>query len=420
MSSPQNLSPCQENALNQLSAGSGNFFVTGRAGTGKSYLVRQFLKGRDRKTFPVVASTGAAAVLVGGRTFHSFFGLGIMEGGVEKTVERALGEKRVLSRLKKIEGFVLDEVSMIPGSALRAAEEICRSARKNKAPWGGARVIAVGDFAQLPPINPHSQEKEWAFLEPAWRKSMLKPLILKTVLRTEDAAFVNVLNSIRDGLVTDEVRLYLERKIDLDEELTGSTRLFPLRNTAESFNRQRLTEIKKPLKEFPTKYTGDARAIETLKKQAPIPEVLHLKETALVMIRVNEPNFAYANGSLGVIVKIAEDCLTIRLKNGKEVDLEPATFSLLNADGNAIATATNFPVTLAYATTIHKAQGATLDAMVCDLRNLWEPGQAYVALSRLKSGGGLSLLGWDEGSIRVDPQVAEFHRSFEEGTPWIF
>src|SRR3989338_9161263 len=195
----QLLSPCQEKALHFLKQNSENIFLTGCAGTGKSFLMRQFLKDKDRKIFPVVASTGAAAVLIGGRTFHSFFGLGIMEGGVQKTIERALQEKKLCRRLRKIRGFVLDEVSMISGLALRAAEAICRMARKNKEPWGGARVIAVGDFAQLPPVNIHGSEKEWAFLDPVWDQSRLIPCVLKTVMRTEDQQYIRILNAIREG-----------------------------------------------------------------------------------------------------------------------------------------------------------------------------------------------------------------------------
>jgi ATP-dependent DNA helicase PIF1 len=129
------------------------------------------------------------------------------------------------------------------------------------------------------------------------------------------------------------------------------------------------------------------------------------------MIRVNDPALRYVNGSLGTIQEIEEDHLVIELKNKNTVEIEPTAFSLLDAQGEVLATAINFPVMLAYATTIHKAQGATLDRMVCDLRQLWEPGQAYVALSRLRSGDGLTLVGWDESSIRVDPQVVEFYRT---------
>ncbi|EKD41612.1 MAG: hypothetical protein ACD_73C00624G0002 [uncultured bacterium] len=406
-----NLSVCQEQALKQLTQSSENIFLTGFAGSGKSFLIRHFLKDKDRKTFPVVASTGVAAVLIGGRTFHSFFGLGIMEGGVAQTIKRALEDTRVIKRLKKVEGFILDEVSMVSGPTLMAAEAICREARKKDLPWGGARIITVGDFAQLPPVNPYASHREWAFLEDTWEKSAFVPLILKTIMRTVDHEYSHVLNAIREGIINKEVRDYLDSKVKPLSGESGMTHLFPHRQTAEEFNLKQLLAIKKDLKEIPTTYLGNARAVEMLKKQAPIPENLQLKESALVMLRVNDPQLAYVNGSLGHITKISDETLTIKLKNKREVEIEKTSFSLLNADGQEVAAARNFPVTLAYATTIHKAQGATLDAMVCDLRKLWEPGQAYVALSRLKSGDGLTLMGWDEQSIRVDPQVVAFHRS---------
>ncbi len=405
------LSPCQESAWDTLKNSPQNIFLTGQAGTGKSFLVSRFLEDKDTKLFPIVASTGAAAVLVNGRTFHSFFGLGIMEGGAEATIERAVKDRRVVGRLKKIEGFILDEVSMIPGSALRAAESICRQARKNDLPWGGARVIAVGDFSQLPPVSQHNQEKDWAFLDYTWTDSAFQPLVLDTIVRTEDKDFIRMLNFVREGKVDSHVTRYLNEKTVSEAPSTSATHLFPHRNTADQFNRGRLAEIAKPLKEFFTEYSGDLRSIEALKKHAPIPEVLKIKESALVMIRVNDPKQTYVNGTLGHIAQIKDDELVIQLKNKRDITIEKMSFSLLNAEGSVTATAKNFPITLAYATTIHKAQGATLDAMVCDLRQLWEPGQAYVALSRLKSGNGLTLIGWDEKSIKADPQVREFHES---------
>lgn len=408
------LSPCQEKAYEILRGTRENVFLTGHAGTGKSFLIRRFLKDKDRKRFPVLASTGVAAVLLGGRTFHSFFGLGIMDGGVAATIDRALANKRVVARLASIDGFVLDEVSMISGPTLRAAEAICRAARKIRAPWGGARVVATGDFAQLPPVSPRGQAREWAFQDPSWNESEWRPVVLETVMRSADREYIDVLNRVREGVVDDDVRAYLNRKLDPDaaaDEVAQATCLFPLRETAETVNRQRLARLPSKLVEIATKYAGDSRAVEALQKQAPIPQVLHLKEDALVMLRINDPGYKYVNGSLATVSKIGAEKLEVELINGRGVELEKHTFAVQDADGKPIATAINFPVTLAYATTIHKSQGATLDRMTCDLRRLWEPGQAYVALSRLRTGAGLSLLGWDEASIRADPAVAAFHKT---------
>jgi len=411
MSLPANhLSSCQEQGYQLLQDKRKNIFLTGHAGSGKSFLTRHFLKNRDRKEFPVVASTGAAAVLVGGRTFHSFFGLGILEGGIGPTLHKALKDRRLVKRLRAMEGFVLDEVSMISGPTFSVAELICRRARESSLPWGGARAVVVGDFAQLPPVNVHGPCKEWAFLEDTWEQSNFVPVMLKSILRSEDEDYVEMLNFVRNGEVNETVRTYLDQRVEEDVSESRSTHLFPHRHRAEQLNLQRLAEIESPAWQFATRYAGNPMAIETLKKQAPIAELLQIKPSALVMIRINDPAYRFVNGSVGTIQSIEEEKLTIVLKNRKVVELEPCAFSILDAEGEVLATAINFPIQLAYATTIHKAQGATLDSMVCDLRQLWEPGQAYVALSRLKSGDGLTLIGWDEASIRVDPQVREFYR----------
>ena len=155
----------QSIALQSMLSGA-NVFLTGGAGAGKSYVVKKFMMHVSSKEFPVLASTGAAAVLVGGRTFHSFFGLGIMDGGPGPTLDRACKDKRLLRRLRKVEGIIIDEVSMIPAEALWVAESVARFARDNDHPWGGLRVIAVGDFAQLPPVHKGPEERPWAFLSP--------------------------------------------------------------------------------------------------------------------------------------------------------------------------------------------------------------------------------------------------------------
>lgn len=410
-------SPCQETAYKTLNETDQNIFLTGCAGSGKSYLINRFLCHKDRKTFPVVASTGVAAILVHGRTFHSFFGLGIMEGGIEATIKRALKSKPLLSRLRKITGFVLDEVSMIPGPALSAAEKICGLARKKPhLPWGGVRVIAVGDFAQLPPVSKGSENKPWAFLDACWKKSQFKPIVLKTLMRFQDENYLHVLNAVRLGVVDDEVTEFLNQKTyeEDPQALEDIPFFFPLRKQADSLNQKRLDEISSKLFEFDTEYTGESWAKKSLKNNMPIPETLRIKQSALVMLRVNDHGYKYVNGSLGHVIDIEEDTIHIELlKNSKIIEIEKTDFSLLSANGEPVATATNFPITLAYAATIHKAQGMTVDRLAVDLRRLWEPGQAYVALSRVRSGDGLTLFGWDKQSIKVDPNVIQFHKELE-------
>src|SRR3990167_9567087 len=206
------LTNCQTKGLDVLER-QGNVFLTGAAGTGKSFLLQRYLAGKSSDSFPIVASTGAAAVLVGGRTFHSFFGLGIMEGGLEATVARALRSGKLINRLNRASCVIIDEVSMLSGMMLQAAETIACRIRGSAEPWGGLRIIAVGDFAQLPPVTPDTHGKDWAFLHPVWQESDFQPALLSTVIRTQDVELLMILNFVREGIVNDTVHEFLNRRM---------------------------------------------------------------------------------------------------------------------------------------------------------------------------------------------------------------
>lgn len=406
------LTSCQQRAEQALN-GAANVFLTGGAGSGKSFLVRYFLKNKNTREFPVLASTGAAAVLVGGRTFHSFFGLGIMEGGVEATVEKAARNRQVVRRLKKISGFIVDEVSMLSGETIRAAEIIARRVRDSDLPWGGLRVIAVGDFAQLPPVERSGgQRRGWAFLDPTWQWTGFEPFFLRTQTRCLDDEYMKILSRIREGRVDADVKAYLDDKVGSTPQSFEGTCLFPRRDETERFNLKKLESLPGAVQRFETVYSGDSRALESLKKYAPIPDALFLKEGALVMLRQNDPLLRWVNGSQGTIEKIQPHRLQIVLLNGRRIEIEKATFSLLDAEGEVVAAALNFPISLAWASTIHKSQGSTLERMSVNLSQLWEPGQAYVALSRLTRGSDLYVEKWEPRSIRVDPMVVDFYSGF--------
>ena len=427
------LNPGQKRAFDILTGTDENVFLTGVAGSGKSFLIGRFLRGLDEregaalqkdksaqsKKFPILASTGAAAILVGGRTFHSFFGLGIMEGGVQATVDRAVRNDRLCKRMNSTDGVIIDEISMISGTTLRAAEQIARKARGNSTPWGGLRVVAVGDFAQLPPVNPHWNPghglapkalRDWAFLDESWMTSDFVPAVLPQTMRTSEPELLHALNAVRSGKLDQRTSNFLNARLELPPRDFDGTRLFGRRVDTERFNLERLEQIDAKAQTFETEYTGKEKSVEDFKKNAPVPSTLSLKVGALVMIRLNDPEGRWVNGSVGHLRKISRTQLSIELESGRDIEIEPATFQMLDAEGLPVASATNFPVNLAYAMTVHKAQGATLDKMQVDLRGLWEPGQAYVALSRARSAAGLYVEGWNPRSIIVDPVVTEFHR----------
>ncbi len=401
------LTPSQTEAFCDLIEGRENIFLTGGPGTGKSFLIQKFLED-SAEDIPVVASTGAAAILIGGRTFHSFFGLGIMQGSIEMVVQQAVKNKRVKKRIKDTKTLVIDEVSMLSASTLDAAEQISRTIKKSHAPWGGIRIIAVGDFAQLPPIT-REKKKEWCFLSKTWQHSRFKKVILREVKRTNDAEFLEVLEDIRWGRSSERVHQFLnQRLLSSDDVISNVPHVFPRRAQTDAFNRARLSEIESESRFYPTDYGGKDIYIERLKRDAPIPEILELKKGAMVMLRMNDPKQRYVNGTVGTIEELEEEQLLIRV--GRQLfEIEPFTFTVLDDEGEEAAFASNFPVTLAYASTIHKVQGTTLERCHISLRGLWEPGQAYVALSRARSGDGITLIDWDESSILADAAVQEFY-----------
>jgi ATP-dependent exoDNAse (exonuclease V) alpha subunit len=408
-----NLSDEQQSAYELLSSGE-NVFLTGGAGSGKSYLVRALRQNESSQTLPILASTGAAAVLVGGRTFHSFFGLGIMEGGANAAIDRACRDRRVMKRISEVEGFILDEVSMISAEAFRAAEAISKAARGSRLPWGGLRVIVVGDFAQLPPVSQGST-RDWAFLSPAWQESGFQTCLLTHNHRVEEKDYLDILASVREGKVTEDVQDFLSAKVQRDDPEDSAIRLFPRRDQAENFNQQELAKIPNPARTSDSIYLGEPRFIESLKKQSPIPETLTLKEGARVLFIQNDPQKRWVNGTRGTLREIqgskSPERLIIEKDHGREVTVEKTMFSMMNAEGDMVASLLNFPVLLAYATTIHKSQGATLDDLWVDLSSLWEPGHAYVALSRLRTSQGLRILRWSHRSFVVDPLVIQFYQS---------
>ena len=402
------LSEEQIYALDMCESGN-NIFLTGGAGSGKSYVIREFMKNKDDKQVPILASTGAAAVLLGGRTFHSFFGLGIMEGGTQATLQRLLQNKAALKRIKKVEGVIIDEISMIPGDALMVAEMVSQQARESSLPWGGMRVIAVGDFGQLPPVAKFGQKRDWCFLNDVWKRSDFQICELKLNQRIQNIEFLNILADVREGIISPRVREFLEERTKHHDEDHPGTRLFPKRVQSEDYNQKKLAEINETELVVDSIYLGEQKYIDFLGKSAPVPAKLKLKVGCKVLFLKNDMQKRWVNGTRGTLVHFESDHLIVRKESGREVKVEKISFSLLDADANVKASVIQFPINLAYATTIHKSQGATLDELWCDLGSLWEPGHAYVALSRLRDPAGLHIVRWSPRSFITDPDVKKFY-----------
>ncbi|PIR23105.1 MAG: RRM3/PIF1 helicase-like protein [Deltaproteobacteria bacterium CG11_big_fil_rev_8_21_14_0_20_45_16] len=403
----------QSRARNLLDNSKSNLFLTGTPGTGKSALVQDFMATQDRKRVVALGSTGAAAILIGGRTFHSYFALGILQGGKQAAIEKAKGNRQLRSRLRKTDLILIDEVSMLSGEVLDCAETLARFHRESDEPWGGIRIIAVGDFAQLPPVTRSGYAKDWAFRSKAWEFAEFENLEFRQVCRTQEQDFVEILDQIRWAYWSDEVESFLgSHQNDPDED---ASHIFPRRYQTESFNRMSLENLEGMMMEFPTRYYGSQIYIEKLQKEAPIPAVLELKEGALVMLRVNDPKQRFVNGSLGKIEVCEPHRVCVKLLDrNRVVEIDKFSFSFINADGEEVAVAENLPLSLAYANTIHKTQGATLDKIHVDLASLWEPGQAYVALSRVRSADGLTIGRWSRDAFQADPEVKAFYHEIRQ------
>lgn len=389
-----------------------NVFLTGAAGTGKSFLIREYLNEVGHKT-PVVASTGAAAVLVGGCTFHSFFGLGILQGGVEKTVAKALKDKRLVDRILNTKEIIIDEISMIDPEAFYAAEQICRFVLNMEKPFGGLKIIAVGDFYQLPPIQKNNVSF-WLFQTQTWANLEFKIINLKQIMRTEDEDFIKALNFIRKGECPDFVNSYFSNKKAPSKKDFSGTVLFGKRMHVENFNNEKLKKIDQPENIYESEIIIKPKSKISLEKAiqvSPLPERISLKVGALVMIRKNHPFGHYVNGTLGNVEYMDAEIVKVKTLGGSSIEFTKESFEILNADGELEATIKNFPISLAWASTIHKAQGASIDLISVDLKGLWERGQAYVALSRAKSAAGLFIENWDPKYIKSDPRVKSFYDS---------
>lgn len=415
----------QTKALETILKG-GNVFLTGAAGTGKSYVIQQFMKERDDVRIALLATTGAASIIIDGRTFHSFFGLWDFHSNYEGMVRSALGMRSTWDRVKGTECIVIDEVSMLNTRTMRAAEEIARKIRGSEEPWGGLQVIATGDFCQLPPITVKRDidegfvekgKTDWVFLSDVWSDSGFQTVDLTEIMRTSETRFMEILRKLRMGVRDEEVQAFLEERIigAIPAENSDMPMLFSKKDDVERCNQVRLQRLgaENPFT-FRTIYSGEEKAVKKLRSSCPLDEELVLKRGALVMIRANDPNgfpYQYANGTLGHFLDHDEenDSLLIRLKNDKDVEVKRSAFHWKNGDGRVVATATNFPINLGYATTIHKSQGATMDQLIVDMGNVWESGQAYVAMSRVRSADSLRVMRPSRGKVFVEEEVKKFY-----------
>jgi ATP-dependent exoDNAse (exonuclease V) alpha subunit len=411
----------QETALKLLKAGE-NVFLTGSAGAGKTYTLNQYinyLKAR-KVSVAITASTGIAATHMNGMTIHTWAGIGIKDFLSEDELKRMKERKYLKEHLENAQVLIIDEISMLHAKQLNLVNQVLKYFKESDEAFGGIQVIVAGDFFQLPPVgkNDERNRDKFCFMSDAWVEAKFRVCYLTEQHRQGNDYLNDILNAIRAQSISHEHRSALQatRQQDIGDTYT---RLYTHNMDVDSINYKHLNEIENDPRQFDAQCDGNEKLIETLKSSVRAPDSLTLKKHAKVMFVKNNFDMGYINGSLGEVISFEEDdeygvLPKVKLTDGTTLIVEPETWSVDNEAGKTIASFQQIPLRLAWAITIHKSQGMTLEAAEIDLSHTFEKGQGYVALSRLKSLDGLRLKGFNEQALELDSLAIKADRRFQE------
>jgi len=402
----------QNKALEILTSGR-NVFLTGEPGAGKTHTINQFTKWLYAEDIPfaVTASTGIAASHIDGTTIHSWSGIGIMKNLEVEDINGIRFHKYHYNRIVKAKVLILDEVSMLEATFIDDLDKVLRAIHKEpELSFGGIQVVMVGDFFQLPPVSRNGEAK-FAFESIAWLTARMTVCYLTEQHRQADPVFTDLLRSMRFGAVTDQHRALLESRMS---GTPSPVNLFTHNADVDIMNEEKLKQLPGETKTYWMSISGNDRMIETLKKNCLSPESLNLKVGAMVMFTCNSPKLGYVNGSVGTVVRLGHDGPEIKLLDGPTVYPERNSWKALDENKNVVASISQFPLRLAWAITVHKSQGMSLDTASIDLSKAFEYGHGYVAISRVRSLEGLHLTGINENAYKVNPKVLQQDLIFRE------
>ncbi len=399
----------QQEALAILESGQ-SVLLTGAAGTGKTYLINEFIRRakKRRKSIAVTATTGLAATHLNGTTIHAWAGIGVHDTLPDRFFQKVGKQRQGL--IAKADILIIDEISMLHDYRLDMVEEVARTVRGNDKPFGGLQVVLVGDFFQLPPVNRHeSRAGSFVLSSDTWQSGNFTVCYLEKQYRqSDDDAYAQILNGIRAGVLTRNQLTTLQNRIDVTlDPFVARTRLLTTNADVDRINDAELDRLDGDTYEYEMETTGGKKFIEQLTRSCLAPEVLQLKKGAHVMCIKNSQNGRYANGTLGIVTGFDEDEHPIlKLNNGKTITMLPDTWELIDGDKRR-ATLKQLPLRLAWAITVHKSQGMTLDGAHIDLRRAFVEGMGYVALSRVKSMNQLALDGLNGMALKTSPLARE-------------
>ena len=425
----------QEQALEVLESGL-NIFLTGKAGAGKTYLIKEFAR-ISTKNIAITATTGIAALNIGGETIHRFLGLGVSTRPEDASriinkweARKKSGkpwDKEAWNTLKNTSTIVIDEVSMLRRDQFELIDAVLSNVLDNPAPFGGMQIILVGDFFQLPPVvtefdrsKYRDLKQPYCFQSALWVHGKFTSLNLTTNYRQSDINFLSVLDNIRMGECNEHVDITMRGRLNAQfKSDIKPIKLFPFKKEVAQENKDCLKALNKDVFMSEAEYEGKQFDVDILIKDCPAEEKLYFCEGAQIMMLTNDPESRWVNGTMGIIIDA--DPVKIKLANNKII--YPTLFTWeriihkakgLKIEKKVIAKMAQYPFKLAYASTIHKSQGLTLDYVDLDLSNCFASGQAYVALSRVKDLSGLVLKGWNKKVIKTDEKVKKFYKIIVE------
>lgn len=404
-----------------------NVFVTGFAGTGKSYILNK-LKEKYKKKLTITSTTGIAAVNVKGQTLHSWAGVGLCRNPINVTVDKIRQRPTQFRQIVGCKILAIDEISMLNVETFQYVNEVLKQVRENDKPFGGIQVLFIGDFFQLPPVEQgESFERRYCFETELWDELELKNVVLKRNFRQNEEDFIKALSDMRINRLTEEDIDLLETRC-VDEDDGEILHIFSTNEEANRYNSVKFNAIDEPIVKFVAKdgvyrgkslvYEGfmprEKMILDIFNKNCRADREIFLKKDCRVMLLVNmDFDRGLINGSCGVIQGFNDETINITFDNGVNANIPMHEFEYYYND-KVVALRLQYPLKLAYGITIHKSQGMTLDKLVVDCKRVFECGQVYVAMSRVKTLGGLYLRHFEPTQVLADNKVARFYRNIEE------
>lgn len=404
----------QKDVLEILKMGQ-NIFLTGPAGSGKTYLLNQYIGYlEDHKiSVAVTASTGIASTHLNGRTIHSWCGMRIEEKMDEKQIDGLKDNEDIFYRVVGAKVLIIDEISMLNANRLDLVNNICQALKQDLRPFGGLQVILCGDFFQLPPVTTKKNEDGRFVVESeSWCNMDLKVCYLEGQYRQEDKKFLSVLNAIRNNAVDKNIAAILLERLNKPINFSiKPTKLYTHNKNVDAENLFELNRLAGEERAYQMTSVGVPHLVKSLKENCLAPEDLRLKNDAVVMFVKNNFGRHYVNGTLGKVIAFDEDTgyPLVETVSGRQIIAGPESW-MIEEGHRVLASISQIPLRLAWAITVHKSQGMSLDCAEIDLSNTFEFGMGYVALSRVRSLDGIKLFGINDKALQVNQSAIDLDK----------